>query len=72
MDDADRLAYRQTVRYCLTQHGLKVWAYGLMTNHVHVVVVPGDAKALGQAFRDAHTHCALGFNKPHGVVSGNN
>ncbi|MCW8129162.1 MAG: transposase [Planctomycetota bacterium] len=67
VDDTDRFAYRQTVLHYFTQHKLKVWAYCLMTNHVHFVVVPSDAKSLGLAFRDAHTHYALGFNKRHGL-----
>jgi REP element-mobilizing transposase RayT len=37
------------------QHGLAVWAYCLMTNHVHLVAVPEREQSLGRALRDAHT-----------------
>lgn len=65
VDDADRFAYRQTVAHYFAQQQLQVWAYCLMTNHVHFVVVPSDEDALGRAFRDAHACYALAFNQRH-------
>jgi len=38
------------------------YAYCLMTNHIHLVVVPGDEVALGKALRDTHTVYAMYFN----------
>ena len=37
-----------------------VWAYGLMPNHVHLIVCPETAAGLGQALGAAHrrwAHC---------------
>ena len=34
--------------------GREVWAYCLMPNHVHLIVVPGDEDGLRRTFADAH------------------
>jgi putative transposase len=34
-----------------SRHDLKVWTYCLMTNHVHLVVVPGSAESLARTLR---------------------
>lgn len=66
-DDEDRVAYRQAVLHSFTYHQLKVWAYCMMSNHVHFIVVPPDEKSMGYGLRDAHTSYALGFNRRHGL-----
>jgi len=33
---------------------LEVWAYCLMDNHVHLIVVPGDEESLAQAIGETH------------------
>jgi putative transposase len=38
-----------------------------MTNHVHLVLVPGRFQALSQMLRDTHTAYALRFNLQNGV-----
>ncbi|MCP4642701.1 MAG: transposase [bacterium] len=60
--DADREAYLRFVKRYASRHGLAVWAYCLMTNHVHLVVVPSREDSLGLALRDAHTVYAMHFN----------
>lgn len=47
--------------YC-ARRGLAVWAYCLMTDHVHLVVVPQEEGSLGTALRDTHTVYAMYFN----------
>jgi len=44
--------------YC-RRHGLRLWAYCLMTNHVHLVAVPNREDSLAKALRDAHTSYAM-------------
>lgn len=38
------------------RHGVEVWSYCLMPNHVHIIAVPRDEDALGRAFRHVHRH----------------
>jgi putative transposase len=65
--DEDREAYlRFLEKYC-ARRGLEVWAYCLMTNHVHLVAVPQRAESLGQGLRDAHTVYAMYFNSRTGL-----
>ena len=60
--DEDRLAYLRFLKKYAAQHGLSVWAYCLMTNHVHLVAVPGHLASLGCGLRDTHTVYAMYFN----------
>jgi putative transposase len=40
--DFDRLDYLTTLRECRSELSISIYAYCLMTNHVHLVVNPGD------------------------------
>ena len=40
VDDEDREVYLALVGEYARKHGLELWAYCLMTNHVHWLVVP--------------------------------
>lgn len=41
---------------------LKIWAYCLMSNHIHMIIVPEDEKGLAKLLRAAHTKFALHVN----------
>ncbi|MCD6287707.1 MAG: transposase [Candidatus Hydrogenedentes bacterium] len=58
----DREAYLRFLKKCCDKRGLSVWAYCLMSNHVHPVVVPGRESSLSEGLRDAHTVYAMYFN----------
>ena len=60
--DDDRTAYLRFLETYCARHGLAVWAYCLMTNHIHLVAVPATEHALSRALRDAHTVYSLRFN----------
>ena len=60
--DADRKAYLRFLGKYAERHGLAVWAYCLMTNHVHLVVVPEREASLGLTLRDTHTVYAMYSN----------
>lgn len=60
--DDDRHAYLRFLKQYADKHGLAVWAFCLMTNHVHLVVVPEREDSLAKALRDAHTVYAMRFN----------
>jgi putative transposase len=48
LDDADRERYLKTlVRYC-EEFKVSIWAYCLMTNHVHLLAVPEQGYSLAQ------------------------
>ena len=60
--DGDREAYLRFLKKYCDRRGLSIWAYCLMTNHIHLVAVPREESSLGEALRDAHTVYALYFN----------
>jgi putative transposase len=52
--EQDYGAYKSLMaEWCLAR-GVEVWAYCLMPNHVHLIVVPPDAAALRRAIGEAH------------------
>lgn len=60
--DGDREAYLRFLKRYADRRGLAVWAYCLMTNHIHLVAVPAQEQSLALALRDAHTVYAMYFN----------
>ena len=65
-DDADRFKYLSLFDQYRQAHGLDIWAYCLMSNHVHWIVVPENETSLAKTFRDAHTAFALAMNRKRG------
>lgn len=61
--DEDREAYLRFLKKYADRHGLAVWAYCLMSNHIHLIVVPDKEESLGHAMRDTHTVHAMRFNE---------
>ena len=64
--DTDRLVYLQLLESNCQFDGLSVLGFCLMSNHVHLVVVPQRADALGLALRHTHGRYASYFNARHG------
>jgi putative transposase len=64
--EGDRAAYLA----CLAEHcrkqAVEVLSYCLMTNHVHLVLVPATADGLEKVFRPLHTHYAQRLNRQRG------
>jgi len=52
--EGDYRAYVALMAECCAKHGLTVWAWCLMPNHVHLVAVPQTAEALAGALAEAH------------------
>ncbi|MFH1018830.1 MAG: transposase, partial [Pseudomonadota bacterium] len=46
--------------------GLDVWAYCLMPNHVHLIVVPPDQPSLARGIGEAHKGYSRLVNERHG------
>ena len=62
-EPSDRQMYLSLLRRYSGKHGLSIWAYCLMTNHVHVVAVPQAADSLARTLRDAHQAYAVYQNR---------
>jgi len=52
--DADYQTYIALLAASCRQAGVAVWAYCLMPNHVHLILVPRDEDGLRAALADAH------------------
>lgn len=63
-DTEYRLYLRLLAEQC-TKHGLEVWSYCLMPNHVHLVAVPGASSGLAAPIGEAHRAYAWRINRKH-------
>jgi putative transposase len=66
VDDEDRLLYKNCVEECARKAKLEIWAYCLMSNHVHLLVVPQREDSLAKGVGLAHRRYAVALNKRHG------
>jgi putative transposase len=53
-EDGDYALYRDLLAEAARRAGSEIWAYCLMPNHVHLIVVPADEHGLRRTFADAH------------------
>ena len=53
-DEADYAAYRALLRIHCAAHGVAVWSWVLMPNHVHLILVPEHVDALRGALSKVH------------------
>jgi putative transposase len=60
--DAERLVYLDLLRYYSQLHSLSVLGYCLMSNHVHLVVIPHSKEALALAMKQTHGRYASYWN----------
>lgn len=52
--DDDYLAYMDLMGEWCARHGVAIWAYCLMPNHVHLIAVPSREDSLRSAIGEAH------------------
>jgi len=62
-DDDDRNMYLGLLSEFAARHGLQFWAWCLMTNHVHLVVVPSAEDSLALGIGQAHKLYAQRVNR---------
>jgi putative transposase len=55
-EDGDYALYLDLLADAADRHGLEIWSYCLMPNHVHIIAVPRDVDALSRTFRHVHRH----------------
>ena len=53
-EQADYEYYLELLREWCTHEGMEIWAYCLMTNHVHLIVMPKKKSNLGKAIAEVH------------------
>ena len=64
-DDDDFVFYRELLAEAARRAGSGVWAYCLMPNHVHLIVVPSDPDGLRATFANVHRRYAGAINARH-------
>lgn len=64
-EDGDFELYRDLLAEAAGKAGAEVWAYCLMPNHVHLIVVPEDEDGLRRTFADAHRRYTGFINARH-------
>ncbi|MEX2164157.1 MAG: transposase [Sulfuricaulis sp.] len=64
--DADRTAYLDWLKEYCQQHRVDVLAYCLMTNHIHLVVVPETDHGLERVLKPLHMRYAQRINQARG------
>jgi putative transposase len=69
LDDEDRARYRQLLREALLASDCRLHAYVLMDNHVHLLVTPHRAGAIGQLMQHLGRQYVGQFNARHGRTS---
>ena len=61
--DADRVAFLDWLRGYCAENQVQIIAYCLMTNHTHLVAVPGSEEGFERTFRPLHTRYAMRVNR---------
>ncbi len=65
--EADFRRYLSLLEEYASARGLEVLAYCLMTNHLHLVVVPAEAHTLASVLKPVHLRYAQYVNWTHGL-----
>jgi putative transposase len=63
--DSARMVYLDLLRQSVHARELSVVGYCLMSNHVHLVVIPRRADVLAEAFKEVHGRFAAYWNASH-------
>ena len=63
--DEERLVYLELLRRYIRLHELALLGYCLMSNHVHLLVVPRRAESLALALKNTHGRYASYWNAAH-------
>jgi len=63
--DSDRMVYLDLLAQAVRLHGVSVVGYCLMSNHVHLVLIPPESEALARALKATHGRYAAYWNAAH-------
>jgi len=64
--DEDRLIYLEWLQAYCGKHDVEILAYCLMTNHIHLVAVPGSDDGLQKVLKPLHMRYAQRVNRAQG------
>ena len=64
MEDEDRSYFMSVLRHCKELSGFRLHAFALMSNHVHLLIEPGN-ESLETIFRRVGTRYAVWFNRKY-------
>jgi putative transposase len=64
-EDADYALYGDLLAQSAGKAGAEIWAYCLMPNHVHIIIVPSDEDGLRRTFADTHRRYTGYINARH-------
>ena len=64
--EADYLAFHEWLRVACRRYGCWLHAYVLMTNHVHLLMTPGDVGAVGRVLQSVGRQYVRRFNTTYG------
>ena len=67
-EDADRLRYLDLFRSSCKEFLLRIWAFCLMSNHVHYVAVPEEPDSIAKVFHSSHGKYGEYFNEKYGLT----
>lgn len=62
----DKLLYLKLLKEQVQKYEVEVWAYCLMDNHVHLVLVPKTIEGLAKAVAETNRYFACKINKRYG------
>lgn len=65
-DDKDKEYYLKLLSELALKYEMKILAYCLMENHVHLIVIPQNTKSLSRSFRGVNGTYSFYFNKKYG------
>lgn len=65
-ENRDYEIYKDLLRKEQQRYGLRILAYCLMTNHVHLIAVPDDIASLSLTIKNVHSNYARYFNSKKG------
>ena len=60
--EEDYRAYLSLAAEWCSRHGVAIWAYCLMPNHVHLIAVPRSGEGLARALGEAHRRYTRSVN----------
>ena len=62
-DDQDRKRYLLWMEEYRTKYAVKIFAYCLMSNHVHLIIMPNEQASLARIFNTVHMRYAQYYNR---------
>jgi putative transposase len=64
----DRRAYLRLLDRFAKQFGMSIWAYCLMSNHIHMIAVGKQLNSISMALGNTHRSCSRSRNQETGVT----